>query len=889
MSRTTVNNSINLASISITSGTVYKFFPCNVGLAGSIAQGGTTAMNNGDSLLTGKQVQRGNNQTFQPFTISNSTSGCATRTYNYAISGANAADYQISPTSGTLIVGATSTPTLTFTPSGLGKRVATLTVTDDNGFSRSFPLAGVGTTRITWIGNIAQGGTALVKNGDTLLNGLKVTRKGSQTFTPITIQNFNPNVAQTPLALVTYTIIDPTGQYSVSPASILLGASQSSSPVITFNPTGVGLQQATLIVNAEGEIRTFILNAYSAAPGATFLTGGVSLGPQTGLYVNLTSCVGDVANTQAITINNIGDGNFLVNSINFYKTDTILRQGTPGYPLLRDASNNPIPMYDYFISLQPGVVPVSPSQFPPLPIVVPEKQSRTIYITYVGQYPGKRFARAFIGTNGQNFLGTDLSGNAVEGILNFDLFGRARGANLSDNPAGGLPKPIVFPTVRAGDSVDVTFSITNPGFCDLHLSKSQLRIVNGDVTEFRIISAFAGVATDSSSVRNDYVFAPGVSGTVTVRFSPSRSGSRRATMLLQTNDSTVYIPGVTERGAYYLDLFGQGTPGLEFSNVKLPDAVIDAAVNAGGSSSGMVELNNSSKEALSIANLSITGTNSSEFSQDPANPWPTLPTFILPGKPLSLSVLFTPTSASTPSMRTAQLDVTLSSGQSYSVPLSAYAGTRIILVTPTSLFDPNVAVAVGTLARRTVVITNTGTLNLTLQMPAVSGLDQADFQMGDFPRLMLAPGQMEFLELTYAPSKQGPSSATLDVMSDATNGKQQVQLTAKGGVTQQRHDGSQRVAGVAGSVSAAGVELQQSVPNPASGMAEIAYSISSRGSLELVLYDAAGKVVRQLERGMAEAGDHVARVDVSGLASGVYHYRLTANGTTLTREMTVVR
>jgi hypothetical protein len=28
---------------------------------------------------------------------------------------------------------------------------------------------------------------------------------------------------------------------------------------------------------------------------------------------------------------------------------------------------------------------------------------------------------------------------------------------------------------------------------------------------------------------------------------------------------------------------------------------------------------------------------------------------------------------------------------------------------------------------------------------------------------------------------------------------------------------------------------------------------------------------------------------VSGLSSGVYHYRLTVNGTTLSRDMTIVR
>jgi hypothetical protein len=346
---------------------------------------------------------------------------------------------------------------------------------------------------------------------------------------------------------------------------------------------------------------------------------------------------------------------------------------------------------------------------------------------------------------------------------------------------------------------------------------------------------------------------------------------------------------VTERGAYYLDLFGQGAPGLEFASAKLPDAVIDAATNAGGSSTGVVELTNSSKEALAIANLAISGPNASDFSQDPANPWPTLPAFIIPGKPLDLSVLFTPANGSAPGTRTAQLDVTLSSGQTYSVPLSAYAGSRTISVTPTSLFDPNVAVTVGTLARRTVVITNNGTLNLTLQMPVVSGADQADFQLGGFPRLVLAPGQMEFLEVTYAPSKQGATSATLDVMSDATNGKQQVQLTAKGGVTQGRHDDAGRVAGVAGSVSSRGVELRQSVPNPASGEVAISYSLSSRGQVALALYDASGKVVRQLAAGVEESGEHVVRVDVSGLSSGVYHYRLTANGTTLSRDMTVVR
>jgi hypothetical protein len=79
------------------------------------------------------------------------------------------------------------------------------------------------------------------------------------------------------------------------------------------------------------------------------------------------------------------------------------------------------------------------------------------------------------------------------------------------------------------------------------------------------------------------------------------------------------------------------------------------------------------------------------------------------------------------------------------------------------------------------------------------------------------------------------------------------------------------------------------MPNPASGEVAISYSLSSRGQVALELYDASGKAVRQLAAGVEESGEHVVRVDVSGLSSGVYHYRLTANGTTLSRDMTVVR
>jgi hypothetical protein len=391
-------------------------------------------------------------------------------------------------------------------------------------------------------------------------------------------------------------------------------------------------------------------------------------------------------------------------------------------------------------------------------------------------------------------------------------------------------------------------------------------------------------------VRNDYVLAPGQTTTVQVRFKPSRSGSRRATLLLRTNDSTVQIVGQTEPGAYYLDLYGIGKAGLDYTNLKLPTAVIDAAASAGGTSSGTIELTNSSKEAVTIANLAITGPGSAEIVQDASRPWPALPVVVAPGQTLKLAVVLSPTAASQPGVRTAQLDVTLASGESLTIGIEGYAGTRLVAVTPATLFD-NQAVPVGTLARRTVTLKNTGTVTLVVQQPTITGADAADFQVEQLVRTVLDPGQVEFLEVTYAPSKQGSSQAQLELQSDATNGKQTVVMTAKGASAEQQSGGSEQKSSGVGSISGnRGVELEQSVPNPAlGGMVEIGYVLAERGSVELRLYDASGKEVRVLEQGVGEAGEHIVRFDVSGLSSGSYRYRLVANGQSLTRTLIVTR
>jgi hypothetical protein len=84
-----------------------------------------------------------------------------------------------------------------------------------------------------------------------------------------------------------------------------------------------------------------------------------------------------------------------------------------------------------------------------------------------------------------------------------------------------------------------------------------------------------------------------------------------------------------------------------------------------------------------------------------------------------------------------------------------------------------------------------------------------------------------------------------------------------------------------------GVVLAQNRPNPAKGSTEIAFSLPKAENVRLSVYDAQGRLVRNLAEGVLPAGTH--NVTVSGLESGVYFYRLEAGKTSLTRRMVVAK
>ncbi len=80
-----------------------------------------------------------------------------------------------------------------------------------------------------------------------------------------------------------------------------------------------------------------------------------------------------------------------------------------------------------------------------------------------------------------------------------------------------------------------------------------------------------------------------------------------------------------------------------------------------------------------------------------------------------------------------------------------------------------------------------------------------------------------------------------------------------------------------------------SSPNPFSRVAHIRYVLPRNADVTLQVYDVTGRLVRTLVSGLQTAGNHEVSFDASGLASGIYLYRLEADQYMKTGNMVLAK
>jgi len=83
--------------------------------------------------------------------------------------------------------------------------------------------------------------------------------------------------------------------------------------------------------------------------------------------------------------------------------------------------------------------------------------------------------------------------------------------------------------------------------------------------------------------------------------------------------------------------------------------------------------------------------------------------------------------------------------------------------------------------------------------------------------------------------------------------------------------------------------LAQNYPNPFNPSTSINFSLPANGKASVKIYDLLGAYVATAAEGDFAAGEHRVNFDAADLPSGIYIYKLNANGKTLTRRMTLMR
>jgi hypothetical protein len=84
-------------------------------------------------------------------------------------------------------------------------------------------------------------------------------------------------------------------------------------------------------------------------------------------------------------------------------------------------------------------------------------------------------------------------------------------------------------------------------------------------------------------------------------------------------------------------------------------------------------------------------------------------------------------------------------------------------------------------------------------------------------------------------------------------------------------------------------ELKQNYPNPFNPSTQISFSLTQNGLVKLVVYNLLGQEVKTIINQNMEAGSHSITFNADGLQSGVYIYKLTSAGSTLTKKMMYVK
>ena len=147
----------------------------------------------------------------------------------------------------------------------------------------------------------------------------------------------------------------------------------------------------------------------------------------------------------------------------------------------------------------------------------------------------------------------------------------------------------------------------------------------------------------------------------------------------------------------------------------------------------------------------------------------------------------------------------------------------------------------------------------------------------------LEPGSTHSVEVVFLPKFVREYAELILLMHDAQNENEVIEIrlmgSGKEGTSAEEEKAHQPDR----------VQLLQNYPNPFNPSTRIRYSLPESAHVTVEVFDIAGRHVATLVDRLMPAGEHATNFDAGGLSSGIYVYRMSASGQTLTRRMTLIR
>lgn len=253
-----------------------------------------------------------------------------------------------------------------------------------------------------------------------------------------------------------------------------------------------------------------------------------------------------------------------------------------------------------------------------------------------------------------------------------------------------------------------------------------------------------------SNTCGSYVL-PNSSCTISITFTPSAEGARKADLQIAEGSSNQYI---TLSGTGLAPLVTVSPTSLSFPNTQV-----------GSTSSPLaVTVTNAGNTSLTFTSFSTTG-NFAETN--------TCGSGLAAGKSCAVNVTFSPTGEGT---RNGTLKISDNAGNGQqSVSLTGTGLAPLVTLSPASLSFPNTQVG-STSSPMAVTVTNTGNASLTFTSFNATG----NFAETNTCGSSLAAGKSCTVNVTFSPTGEGTRNGTLKISDNAGNGQQSVSLTGTG-------------------------------------------------------------------------------------------------------------